>query len=187
MAKSAAITQNRTRATISLIAAIVIGVTFLISGSGKILQYGEVPGVSSLQFIGAILPDAWLTPGLADFMGLWFFPIILPCTELALGTLLLLRIWPRFFAACVLPLTGAFMVNNIWYIRQGDLKFTDCDCFGIWRIFLGSFTHVTSLYLDIALFALALTIVLVHPGGVFASPPWLPKREQATTKRKAKA
>jgi len=187
MTKSAVATHNRTRATVGLVAAIVIGVTFLISGSGKILQYGEVPGVSSLQFIGAILPDAWLTPGLADFMRLWFFPIILPCTELALGILLLLRIWPRFFAALVLPLTAAFMANNIWYIRQGDLQFTDCDCFGIWRIFLGSFTHVTSLYLDIILFALALTIVLVQPGEFFASPPWLPKRKQATVKNKAKA
>ncbi len=183
MAKKAVATQNRTRATIGLVAAILIGVTFLISSSGKILQFGQVPGID-WTFIGAILPDAWLTPGLAKFMGDIFFPIILPCIELGLGIMLLLRIWPRFFAACVLPLTVGFMVNNIWYITHGELKFAECDCFGIWNKFLPFFTHVESLYLDIILFALALTIVLVQPGEFFASPPWLPKRKQVTQRKK---
>jgi uncharacterized membrane protein YphA (DoxX/SURF4 family) len=183
MAEAAKIAQNRTRARIGLIAAILVGLTFILSGSGKVLAFGEMPG-QTMQFIGAILPDAWLTPGVAYFLGEIFFPIIMPWTELCLGILLLLRIWPRFFAALVLPLTAAFMVNNIWYISQGDLKFTDCDCFGIWRIVLGSFTHVESLYIDIALFALALTIVLIQPGEFFASPPWLAKRQKGKKEEK---
>ncbi|HEX7365166.1 MAG TPA: MauE/DoxX family redox-associated membrane protein [Dehalococcoidia bacterium] len=181
MAKAEKITQNRTRATIGLVASIMVGLTFILSGSGKVLAFGEMPG-QTMQFIGAILPDAWLTPGIAYFMSEILFPIILPCIELGLGIMLLLRIWPRFFAALVLPLTLAFMTNNIWYITHGELKFTECDCFGIWKIFLGSFTHVESLYLDIILFVLALTIVLVQPGEFFASPPWLPKSKKGTVK-----
>jgi uncharacterized membrane protein YphA (DoxX/SURF4 family) len=181
MEKAATVKHNQTRATISLVAAILVGLTLILSGSGKVLAFGELPG-QTMQFIGAILPDAWLTPGLAYFLSEIFFPIVLPCIELGLGIMLLLRIWPRFFAALVLPLLAAFMVNNIWYISQGDLKFTDCDCFGIWRVFLGAFTHVESLYIDIVLFALALTVVFVQPGEFFASPPWLPKSRKRTVK-----
>ena len=174
MSKEIAVNQNQTRDTISLVAGILVGLTFLLSGTGKVFGYGDMPG-QTMQFIGAILPDAWLTPKLALFMGDIFFPIIIPWTELCLAILLLIRIWPRFWATLTLPLAAAFMANNAWYISQGDLKFTPCECFGIWEKFLGTFTHVQSLYIDIVLFALALTIVIVHPAGFFSGPPWLSK------------
>src|SRR4030042_2933859 len=110
--------RQRARATVSLVAGILIGLTFLISGSGKVFGYGEMPG-QTMKFIGAILPDAWLTPGLALFMGDILFPYIIPWTELSLGILLLLRIWPRLIAALCLPFTAALMANNSWYISQG--------------------------------------------------------------------
>ena len=175
--------HQRVRATVSLVAGILIGLTFLISGSGKVFGYGDMPG-QTMQFIGAILPDAWLTPQLALFMGQIFFPYIIPWTELCLGILLLLRIWPRFFAAITLPLTAAFMANNAWYISQGQNKFTSCECFGIWEKMFGTLTHVQSLSLDIILFALALTIVLVHPNDFFSSPPWLSKIQLGTKRQK---
>ena len=175
--------RRRVRATVSLVAGILIGLTFLISGSGKVLAFGEMPGQTML-FIGAILPDAWLSPGLAYFLGQIFFPYIIPWTELCLGILLLLRIWPRFFAAVTLPLTVAFMANNAWYISQGQNKLTSSECFGIWEMIFGTLTHVPSLSLDIILFALALTIVLVHPGDFFSSPPWLSKIQIGTKGRK---
>jgi uncharacterized membrane protein YphA (DoxX/SURF4 family) len=174
MAKAVTVRQNQTRAIVSLVAGILIGLTFLLSGSGMVFGYGDMPG-QTMQFIGAILPDAWLTPRLALFLGEIFFPYIIPWTELCLGVLLLIRIWPRFFAALTLPLTAAFMANNAWYISRGDLKFTPCECFGIWEKFLGTFTHVQSLYIDIVLFALALTIVILHPAGFFSGPAWLAK------------
>ncbi len=176
MTKDVKVTHLQTRATVSLVASILIGLTFLLSGSGKVFGYGEMPG-QTMQFIGAIIPDAWLTPRLALFVGDMLFPYIIPWTELCLGILLLVRIWPRFFATITLPLIAAFMANNAWYISQGRIAFTPCDCFGIWERFLGTLTHVQSLYIDIALFALALTIVIVHPGGFFSSPPWLAKFE----------
>ena len=175
--------RQRARATVSLVAGILIGLTFLISGSGKVFGYGDMPG-QTMQFIGAILPDAWLTPQLALFMGDIFFPYIIPWTELCLGIFLLLRIWPRFFAAITLPLTVAFMANNAWYISKGQNIFTSCECFGIWEKMFGTLTHIQSLSLDIVLFALALTIVVVHPDGFFSSPPWLSKTQKVAKKQK---
>jgi uncharacterized membrane protein YphA (DoxX/SURF4 family) len=166
--------RQRVRSIVSLAAGIVLGLIFLIAGSGKIFAFGEMPG-QTMQFIGAILPDAWLTPGVAYFIGDIFFPYIIPWAELCLGILLLLRIWPRLFAAISLPLIVAFTVNNSWYISQGKVKFTSCECFGIWEKLLGELTHVQSLSLDIVLFALAMTIIFVHPGSFLSSPPWLAK------------
>jgi uncharacterized membrane protein YphA (DoxX/SURF4 family) len=171
--------HQRVRGIVSLVAGILIGLTFLMSGSGKVFGYGAMPG-QTMDFIGAILPDAWLTPQLALFMGEIFFPYLLPWTELCLGILLLLRIWPRFFAAITLPLTMAFMANNIWYISQGQNIFTSCECFGIWEKLFGTLTHIQSLSFDIILFALALTIVLVHPGDFFSSPSWAIKLQKGT-------
>jgi uncharacterized membrane protein YphA (DoxX/SURF4 family) len=182
MSKATEESRHRVRATVSLVAGILIGLTFLLSGSGKVFGYGEMPG-QTMQFIGAILPDAWLTPQLALFMGDILFPYIIPWGELCLGILLLVRIWPRFFAAITMFLTAAFMANNAWYISQGQIKFTSCECFGFWEKFLGTFTHIQSLYIDIVLFALALTIVIVHPAGFFSSPPWAIKLQKRTKKQ----
>jgi uncharacterized membrane protein YphA (DoxX/SURF4 family) len=177
VAKAVSITQNRTRTTVSLVAGILIGLTFLLSGTGKVFGYGEMPG-QTMQFITAAIPDAWWTPRLDLFISKIFLPYIIPWTELCLGIFLLVRIWPRFFAIITLPLTAAFIANNAWYISQGSIAFTPCECFGIWERFLGTLTHVQSLYIDIALFALALTIVIIHTGGFFTSPPWLAEKGQ---------
>lgn len=166
--------RQQVRSIVSLVAGILLGLILLIAGSGKAFGFGEMPG-QTMQFIGAILPDAWLTPGVAYFIGDIFFPYIIPWTELALGTLLLLRIWPRLMATISLPLTAAFMANNSWFINQGKTQFSSCECFGIWEEMFGTLTYVQSLSLDIVLFALALTIIFVHPGGFLSSPPWLAK------------
>ncbi len=166
--------RQRVRSIVSLVAGILLGLILLIAGSGKAFGFGEMPG-QTMQFIGAILPDAWLTPGVAYFIGDILFPYIMPWTELSLGILLLLRIWPRLFAAISLPLIACFIANNSWYISQGKTRFTSCECFGIWEEMFGTLTHVQSLSLDIVLFALALTIIFVHPGGFLSSPPWLAK------------
>jgi uncharacterized membrane protein YphA (DoxX/SURF4 family) len=174
MSKKPEANRQQVRSIVSLVAGILIGLTFLISGTGKVFDFGEMPG-QTMQFIGAILPDAWLTPGLAYFIGEIFFPYIIPWTEVCLGILLLVRIWPRFFAIITLPLTAAFMANNAWYISQGNNEFASCECFGVWEKIFGTLTHVQSLSLDIILFGLALTIVLVHPNGFFSLPSWLTK------------
>jgi uncharacterized membrane protein YphA (DoxX/SURF4 family) len=171
--------HRRVRARTSLIAGILVGLTLVISGSGKVFAFGEMPGQTML-FIGSILPGAWLSPGLSYFLEDILLSIIIPLTELCLGIFLLLRIWPRFFATCTLPLTSAFIANNAWYISQGKNEFVSCECFGIWEEWFGTLTHVQALSLDIFLFALALTIVLVHPAGFFSSPPWSAKLRKGT-------
>ena len=177
MSNSTEASRQRVRSIVSLVACTVLGLIFLISGSGKIFAFGEMPG-QTMKFIGAIMPDAWLTPGVALFLGDILFPYIIPWAELCLGILLLLRIWPRLFATISLPLIVAFTVNNCWYISQGKLNFTSCECFGIWEEMFGTMTHLQSLSLDIVLLALALTVIFVHPGGFLTSPPWLAKLEK---------
>jgi uncharacterized membrane protein YphA (DoxX/SURF4 family) len=164
--------RQRARSIVSLAAGILLGLILLISGSGKAFGFGEMPG-QTMQFIGAILPDAWLTPGLAYFIGDILFPYIIPWTELFLGIFLLARMWPRLIATLCLPLVAAFIANNSWYISQGSIKLASCECFGIWEEIFGTLTHVQSLSIDIVLFALAMTIIFVHPGGFLSSPPWL--------------
>ncbi len=164
--------KRRTRWIVSLVASILVGLTLLMAGTGKASGFGEMPG-QTMQFIGAIMPDAILTPGVAFFMGEIFFPYIIPWVEIILAVFLLARLWPRITAAICLPLTAAFMANNSWLISQGTTKFTSCECFGIWEQMLGTLTPAQSLRIDIVLFALSLTIMLVHPGGFLARPPWL--------------
>jgi len=179
MSNITAVSRQRLRSTINLVASILLGLTLLIAGSGKVFGFGEMPG-QTMQFIGAILPDAWLTPKVAIFFGDILFPCIIPWAELSLGIFLLLSIWPRLMAAISLSLLTAFMANNSWYISQGKMKFTSCECFGIWEEMFGTLTHVQSLSIDIVLFALALTIIFLHPGGFLSSPQWLAKLGKGT-------
>ncbi len=162
------------RSAVSLIASILVGLTLLVAGSGKASGFGEMPG-QTMQFIGSILPDSLLTPGVAFFIGDIFFPYIIPWSEICLGTLLILRICPRLVATLCLPLIAAFMANNSWLISHGKTEFTSCECFGIWKKLLGTLTPFQALSIDIGLFALALTIIFVNPGGFLSSPPWLAK------------
>lgn len=178
MSDTAKESRHRVRSLVSLGASILVGLTLLLAGSGKAFGFGEMPG-QTMQFIGAILPDALLTPGIAHFIGDILFPYIIPWTELSLGILLLLQVWPRLMAALCLPLTAAFMANNSWLISQGKTEFSSCECFGIWEKLFGTLTPIQALSVDIVLFALALTIIFIHPGGFLSSPPWLAKLGQS--------
>lgn len=166
--------KDRATAMAGLIASILVGLTLLVAGSGKLFGFGEMPG-QTMKFIGAIMPDALLTPGVAYFIGDVFLPYIIPLTELALGLLLIVRVWPRLIAALCLPLIASFMANNSWLISQGKTKFSACECFGIWEKLFGTLTPIQALSVDIGLFVLAFIIISVHPGGFLSSPPWLEK------------
>lgn len=164
--------KNDVKNTVGLVASVLVGLTLLLAGSGKLFGFGEMPG-QTMKFIGAILPDAFLTPGVAYFIGDVFLPYIVPLSELALGLLLILRVWPRLMATLCLPLIAAFMANNSWLISQGKTKFSACECFGIWEKLFGTLTPVQALSLDIGLFVLCLIIIFIQPGGFLSSPPWL--------------
>ena len=159
--------QQPMRARISLIAAILLGLTLLASGLGKL--FADLP--AETEFIDKLIPAFFMTPTLAYFIG-----YVLPWVELSLGILLILGIWPRLMAVLCLPLAFAFMANNSWMISQGMEEFPECAyCFGKLEEILGALSPLQSLCIDIGLFALALTIIFVRPGTFLSLPPWVAK------------
>ena len=93
-------------------AAILLGLTLLVSGIGKI------PGQT--EFIDALLKSFW-TPAVAYFIG-----YCLPWVEASLGFFLLLGLFPRIAAALCLPLIVGFVTNNSWALINGVEKFPEC-------------------------------------------------------------
>ncbi len=156
------------RDRVALVSTILLGITLLVAGSGK------VPGQT--EFIDILLGSFW-TPTLAYFIGYF-----LPWIEIILGVLLLLGVYSRIAAALCLPLIAGFIVNNSWALSQGMEQFPQCGyCFGIWEELLGTISPLQSLYIDIVLLCLALIILLFYPRNFLSFRPWFikPKRENA--------
>ena len=144
---------------------IFLGLTLLVSGSGKL------PGQA--EFVDALLQSFW-TPPVAYFIG-----YCLPWVEVALGVLLLIGVFSRIAAGLSLLLTAGFMANNSWALSQGVEQFPQCaQCFGIWEEWLGSISPLQALCLDVVLFCLALIILLLHPGGFLTFRPWFVKPKE---------
>ncbi len=162
---------GKTRDRISLVAGILIGLTFLASGTGKIIGAEEVPA-QVLDFISNFLPHVFITPATLSFLLDIFIPHIVPWTEFILGVCLLIGFLPRLMAVLCLPLLSAFLGTNLWAITQGGYA-TCASCFGIWEEYFGSLTPVQALIYDLALFAFAILIIIFHPGKFFTSRPWL--------------
>lgn len=161
------------RSTISLVACLIVGLTLLFAGGGKMADVGTIPGQT--EFLDRFIPDFLMTPDFARFIGTVFIPWILPGVEIILGLMLVIGIWPRFMAVMVLPLTLGFMANNSYMISQGLDKYPECTCFGIWEKWLGGLTPFQSLYYDIFLMVLALIIIILHPGPFFSHQFWINK------------
>jgi uncharacterized membrane protein YphA (DoxX/SURF4 family) len=172
MSSDEKVSKSSPRFIISLIACILIGLTFVLSGSGKLIAFGEIPGQTA-EFIGYVLPDAWLTTTTVFIIYDIFIPWILPIAEMALGILLLVGFMPRLIAIICVPLTWLLMANNAFSISIGLSEYASCDCFGIWEQIFGTLSPVQSLCYDIVLFALALVIIFVFPGGILQSQRWL--------------
>ena len=98
-------------------AALLVGLTLLVSGTGKL------PGQT--EFVDALLKSFW-TPNMAKFIGNY-----LPWIELCLGALLVFGIFPRIAAVPCLPLIVGFIMNNSWALINGVEAFPECAyCFG---------------------------------------------------------
>jgi uncharacterized membrane protein YphA (DoxX/SURF4 family) len=174
--------KSRIRDIITIVACIFIGLTLLISGTGKLLEFGTIPGQTA-EFIGSILPDALITPASVFFIYDLLIPYIIPVIELALGVCLLIGFVPRLAATLFIPLTWIFMANNIFSISRGINEFEECPCWGIWGKIFGTMAPVQSLIYDIVLFGLALVIIFVTTGGFLQSNNWLRnlrKKKQAS-------
>jgi len=144
--------------------AIIVGLTLLVSGTGKL------PGQT--EFIDALLKSFW-TPTVAYFVG-----YCLPWLETILGLFLLLGLFPRIVAALCLPLIVGFIANNSWALINGVERFPECaTCFGIWEEFLVALSPLGALIFDIVLFGLALIVLLLHKEDFLTFRPWFIKRK----------
>jgi uncharacterized membrane protein YphA (DoxX/SURF4 family) len=161
------------RGIISIVACILIGLTLIFAGGGKLANLGTIPGQT--EFLDRFIPDFLMTPDFARFIGLVLIPWILPIAEVLMGLLLVIGLWPRFIAILVLPMVLGFMANNSFMISQGLEKYPDCTCFGIWEQWLGGLTPTQSMYYDIALLILAVIIIIVQPGPFFSHTYWINK------------
>jgi len=143
---------------------IFLGLVLLVAG------FGKIPGQT--EFIDALLQSFWIPP-VAYFIG-----YCLPWVEAVLGVLLVIGVFPRIAAGLCLPLTAGFIANNSWALSQGIEKFPQCGhCFGIWEEWMGGISPLHALCLDVVLFCLALTILLLHPRGFLDFRPWFIKRK----------
>jgi uncharacterized membrane protein YphA (DoxX/SURF4 family) len=163
--------QPFVRTLISIIACLIVGLTLIFASTGKLAGVGDIPGQT--EYIDRFIPDFLITPELAYFVGFVFIPWLLPIAELIIGLMLVVGIWPRLAAILFLPLVFGFMANNAYMIATGVDKYPTCECFGIWERLVGGLTPTQSLYFDVALFILAVIIIIVHPAPFFSNQPWI--------------
>ncbi|MCX6001516.1 MAG: redoxin domain-containing protein [Chloroflexi bacterium] len=157
----------RIKDSISLVAGLLIAVTFIASGTGKLFGDMQTPA-QIMAFINAVLPEAFLTPLFIDFIYKILVPVVFPWAELILGIALLIGLIPRFAAVLTLPMIAAFMGTNIWTIITGE--YSHCaSCFGIWEKIFGYLTPYQSLGIDIILGLLALAVIFLQPGRFFSN------------------
>ncbi|MBM3175644.1 MAG: redoxin domain-containing protein [Chloroflexi bacterium] len=163
---------------ISLAAGIFIGLTFLVSGTGKIFASEKVPA-QVLDFISNVMPEILVSPTTIDFLYSIFIPYIIPWMELILGCCLLIGFMPRLMAALSLPLFSVFLGTNLWLVTQS--KHATCaSCFGMWEKIFGSFTPLQSLIYDAVLITAAILVIVFQTGDFFNSRPWLTNRGNQT-------
>ena len=93
--------------------------------------------------------------------------IWLPYVELLIGLLLIIGIMPKLMALLSAVLIAGFITNNAWLLSRG-LGYEPCTCFGILdRIMQVELSTAASLYLDIAMLALILIVILYHKSSFF--------------------
>jgi len=160
---------RKVRGVVSPVAAILLGLTFIASGSGKLFGNFET-SAQVMAFINDILPEALLIPPVIYFIYNILVLYLFPIAELALGACLLAGFVPALAALLSLPLLFVFLATNIWAILVGGYE-TCASCFGLWEEIFGHLTPVQSLTIDILLIALALLVILMHPGK-FLSSRW---------------
>ena len=141
------------RYSIGLTACILLGLTLLASGIGKLFM--NLP--NETEFIQQLSPVFMMSPLVASM-----FAYALPWVEIFAGVLLLLQIFPSLVATIIcVPLTIGFATNNIWMISQGAV-YEKCNyCFGQLEIILGSLTPWQSLGIDVIMFGMACLIVFI--------------------------
>jgi len=148
-------------------ASLILGIIFLTAGIGKLLVEVE-------------LFETYY-PAFLDFLTLHQVRLLfygLPYVELAIGLLLIVGFATKLIAALSSVLIAAFVASNVWFITQG-LGFKPCGCLGIFdRLFQNRLSTQQSLYLDIAMLALVLIILLCYQRNFTDIYPWFLKKDK---------
>ncbi len=144
-------------------AGIVLGLTFVASGVGKILE--------SSEFLTVLTSIPFLSTKLSVVIAQW-----LPWVELALGLFLIVGISAKFTSSISFILVIGFIFQNSWLITHG-LATDDCGCFGRFGNMLEMERQITlssqnALYMDIGMVALILIILHCYPGKFFTLRLW---------------
>ena len=151
----------RYRRWVAIGASIILGIIFVTSGLGKLLQQGETFRIFYTS------DTTFLTPALADTISVWLPPI-----ELIVGLLLIVGIATKLIAIFSSVLIVGFITNNSWLISQG-LGYEPCDCLGIIeRILQVELSSVGALYMDIGMLALAFVAVFCYPRKLLTTRLW---------------
>lgn len=150
------------RNRIAMAAGIVVAVVLLAAGVGKLLGESAFLLELSHVFISAAVSD--------------FIASVLPWVEIVLGLCLLVGIAPQVIGGLSSLLVAAFIFHNSWLIAHG-WGYHPCGCLGVLsRITGGDMSTTSALYVDIGLFALALTVYFLASGPVLDLRPWFRKR-----------
>ncbi len=151
---------RRTR-IISIIAAIVLGLIFLLAGVGKALDT-----VESLKMLFNPFPS-FIPATLTQAMFKW-----LPYLEIVIGGLLISGIALGPAAGVSLVLIAGFIMNNGWMLSLG-LGYEPCDCFGVVdKLLKLEFSTRTSFRLDLAMLVLAVMALYFGRGRLSSPQPW---------------
>jgi uncharacterized membrane protein YphA (DoxX/SURF4 family) len=150
----------RLKRWVGLGAAIVLGLIFILSGGGKLLNQAEFFSIFFTPFADFLLP---------------FVPVIyrwLPVIEIAIGLLLISGVLARPAAALAVVLLAVLMANNSWLIIHG-FGYEPCGCFGILEE-LAQLRMLTigALVLDIVMLLLALVALFLVRVSFFSIKPW---------------
>ena len=136
------IVENRFRNWIGILAAIFLGITFIVAGSGKLLT----------PVVEAEIPKAFL--------------VILIIIELGIGIFLVTGVLVKPVASFSLFLIACFIISNILMKMLG---MEEClSCFGA----MGKLSTTQALMIDGVMMALAVTILAFYPGRFFNKRPW---------------
>ena len=145
---------------VGLGAGIVLGLVFLLSGVGKLLNEYDVFFIFFTPFADFLLP-------FAPAIYLW-----LPVIEIAVGLLLISGILARPAAVLAVVLIAIFLANNSWLIAHG-FGAEPCGCFGILEeIARLRMLTIGALILDVVMLLLALATLFLARVSFFNISPW---------------
>ncbi len=141
------------------LAALPLGMVFVLAGIGKFLQGGQ-----SSSPLPSFVPQP-LAEGIFT---------TLPYIELIIGGLLIVGVAIKLISSISILFIIGFAVSNILLVTQGG---NECSgCFGAW----GGLAPTASLILDGIMAVLVMVILFCYRGGFFRITPWF----IVTTQRK---